>query len=80
MLRLAGIPIMEADVRTLIDLLMRSGRAEEIFAATLLQTALSRGSTLVALTLTERRAILGVLDDPPHELSELRSALLRELE
>ena len=44
MLRLAGIPLMDDDVRTLIDLWMRSGRAEDIFAATAIQAALSRGS------------------------------------
>jgi hypothetical protein len=35
---------------------------------------------VLALTIPERKRILGALEDPPAELAELRDVLLRELE
>ena len=42
--------------------------------------ALDAGCDLVALSITDREAILRVLDDPPHGLAELRGVLLAEHE
>lgn len=74
-LRLAGVPISDDDVHTLLDLLMRKGRAEDIFAATVIRAAHAKGSALLALTRGERMAILGVLDEPTEGLAELRGVL-----
>ena len=81
-MRLAGIPINEADCRTLVDLLLRVGRADDLAAAAALERGLAIDATIVALSTRDRRAILGVLgvlDDPPDgALVELRGELARD--
>ena len=41
-----------------------------------LERGVTDGVKLLALTLDERAIILSALDDPPHELAELRAVLL----
>ena len=77
MLRLAGIPLMDDDARTLVDLLLRVGRADDLSDAAAIERGLAVEAKLIALTTSERTAILGVLDDPPDGLAALRGVLLR---
>jgi hypothetical protein len=73
--RLAGIPVNEADCKTLIDLLLRVGRAADLTAAAAIERGLAIDAKIVALSIADRNAILGVLDDPPLGLVELRAKL-----
>jgi hypothetical protein len=77
--RLAGIPINKADCRTLVDLLLRVGREDDLAAAAAIERGLATDATIIALSTSDRRAILGVLDDPPDGgLVELRGELARD--
>ncbi len=77
--RLAGIPINEADCKTLVDLLLRVCRADDLVATAAIERGLAINADIVALSITDRRAILGVLDDPPDGgLVELRGLLARD--
>ncbi len=76
MLRLYGVAVSDDDARTLIDLLLRVGRADDLSAAVMIEKGVERELHAVALTPGERDAILGVLDDPPDGLVELREGLL----
>lgn len=76
--RLAGIHVNEADVKTLVDLLLRVGRADDLTAAAALERGLAINAVIVALSLNDCNAILGVLDDPPLGLVELRGELMRD--
>lgn len=77
-LRLAGIPVSDPDARTLVDLLLRVGRHDDLTAAATIEHALTQPLVIAPLTPDERTAVLGVLDDPPDGLAELRGALLAE--
>ena len=71
---LAGIPIRGQLVVEIISLV------DDDDLATKLDVALNRGVKAVDLEIGERETILGVLDDAPEGLSELRAVLLRERE
>lgn len=77
-MRLAGIPISDDDLRTIVDLLLRLGRADDLDLAARLERGLTEGTKLLALTHAERDTLLSVLDDPPDSLVELRGILARE--
>jgi hypothetical protein len=64
-MRLYGIPVRNDDIDTLIDLLHRVGRAEDLELAMRLKRGISLGTTLLALSGDERDLLLSVLDDPP---------------
>ena len=55
----------------------RVGRADDLSAAAAIERGLAVEAQLIALTTSERTAILGVLDDPPDGLAALRGVLLR---
>lgn len=78
MMEMAGVKVALEDARTLVDLLMRVGRAIDLVAAEAIDRALESDADLVGLNIAMRRAILHVLDDPPPGLCELRGALLRQ--
>jgi hypothetical protein len=54
------------------------GRADDLTAAAMIEKGVREELIMVALTEDERTAILGVLDDPPDGLAELRGALARD--
>lgn len=64
-------------MRAPVDLLLRVGRAGDLSAAAAIERALAIDGKLIALTPAERVATLGVLDDPPDGLAELRGLLMR---
>ena len=72
-----GIPVRDDDIDTLIDLLHRVGRAEDLELAMRLKRGVSLGTTLLALSGDERDLLLNVLDHPPKGLIELRAGLAR---
>lgn len=49
-----------------------------VAAALMLEKGVERNLYAVGLSREERTAVLGVLDDPPDGLAELRGALMRE--
>lgn len=51
---------------------------DDFSAATAIEDGLEIEAQLIALTPSERTAILRVLDDPPDGLAELRGVLLRD--
>ena len=75
MLHLCDIPVTDTDVGVLLDLLHRSGRADDLSAARIIENALSRKALSAPLAPEERDAILSVLESPPEGLEELRAAL-----
>ena len=77
-MRLAGIPVRDEDIHTLIDLLLRVGRADDLKLAARLDRALELEAMILALGTNERATILSVLDDPPEGLAELRGTLARD--
>ena len=74
---LAGVPVGDQDVLDLARLLYDAGFDE---TAETLVVALEAKQVVVALTITDREAILHALEDPPAGLAELRGVLLREHE
>ena len=70
---LAGIRVSPYLVRTLAELVDEP-------TASLLDRALYRETTVLALTIEDRERILRALDDPPEGLAELRGVLLLEHE
>ena len=74
---LAGIPVRDPDVLDLAWLLRNAGFDD---TAEALIIALEAEQALVALSITDREAILRTLDEPPDGLAELRGVLLREHE
>lgn len=73
---IAGVRVPREQALALAALLTREGSDH---AARILLAAVTSGQEFVALTLDEREAVLAVLDHPPAELVELRSALFAEL-
>ncbi len=69
---LAGIPIQDELVLDLARLVDDEALAER------LDTAYSRMTRVLALTIAERETIIRALDEAPDELEELRGVLLRE--
>ena len=73
-IHLAGIPVRDQAVLDLARLV------DDPFLAEKRETAYTRETKVLALTIPERTTILAALDDPPAEFAELRGVLLRELE
>jgi hypothetical protein len=72
---LAGIPVRDQDVLDLARLLRDAGFNE---TAETVEDAYDQEVKVLALTITDREAILRALDDPPDGLAELRGVLLAE--
>jgi hypothetical protein len=78
-IRINGTPITDDDARTIIDLLLRGGEnADDLSAATAIDQALAEHADAVDLSSAGTTAILGILDDPPPELVQLREILARD--
>ena len=78
MVEVNGISISDSDARTLVDLLMRVGRADDLSVASVIEYALAERISRVDLSEAGGSAVLGVLDDPPDGgLARLRDALTR---
>ena len=71
----AGIQVQDEEMLELARLLDDAGFDD---TAEALVVALEAEEALVALSIQDREAILGALDDPPDALSELRGVLLTE--
>ena len=74
-MRMFGIPIGDEDLRTLVDLLQRVGRAADVDLAERILRNIEEQSTLLPLSPNERDTILSVVDDAPKGLAQLRGAL-----
>lgn len=72
---LAGVPIHDALVLELAILLRRGNFTD---TADTLEGAVAALQPIVALTISDRVAILNVLDNPPAGLEDLRATLLAE--
>ena len=79
-LRILGIPIRDDDARWLVFELYRDAHPPAVAAALMIERGVERDLYAIALSPDERRAILGVLGDPPEGLAELRGVLMREHE
>ena len=64
--------------RWLVSALYRDAHAPAVSAALRIDRGIDHDLYAVALSPDERTAILGVLDDPPAGLAELRNVLMRE--
>ena len=71
---IAGVNVESEDVLWLATELIVRGQNDT--AAVLLHA--DAEGTDIALTIVEREALLGILDDPPQRLAQLRAVLLRE--
>lgn len=80
MLHLYGVPVSADDARQLVDRLYQDAHADAVSAALVVEKGLDRELYAVALTREQRTAVLGVLDEPPEGLAELRGRLLRSHE
>jgi hypothetical protein len=74
-MRLVGIEVSDADCHTLVDLLLRVGRADDLNLAARIDRNLEREARIMALSPDECTRLLGVLDDPPEGFVELRGEL-----
>ena len=74
---LAGIRVRDADVLELARLLRDAGFDD---VAERLEDASDLETKVLALTISEREAIVRALDDPPEGLAELGGVLIREHE
>ena len=72
---LAGIPVRDQDILELARLLRDAGFDE---TAETVEDAYDQEVKVLALTITDREAMLRTLDDPPDGLAELRCVLLAE--
>ncbi len=72
---LAGIPVAD---KTVLQLAGSLREAELVETAERLERAYDREARIVALDVTDREAILRVLEECPEELLELRVTLLQE--
>jgi hypothetical protein len=73
--KIAGIEVAAPDVRNLAIELRYAGHPR---TADLLEDAAAHDKLRVGLTISERAAILTVLDDPAPGLTQLRAVLLEE--
>ena len=74
---LAGFRVRDQDVLELARLLREAGF--DVIAEKL-ENGYDRETKILALTITDREAILRTFDDPPDGLVEFRGVLLREHE
>ena len=72
---LAGIPVAD---RAVLRLAASLRQAELVDTAERLERAYDREARIVALDITDREAILRVLEECPEGLLELRATLLQE--
>ncbi len=72
---LAGIPVAD---KAVLQLAASLRQAELVDTAEILERAYDREARIVALEVTDREAILRVLEECPEELLELRATLLQE--
>ena len=72
---LAGIPVLD---RLVLELARRLRDAELVDTAERLEGAYDREARIVALEISDREAILRVLEDGPEEFAELRGVLVNE--
>ena len=71
-MRINSIRIRVEDARTLVDLLLRQGAADDLSAATAIETGLAEGGADVDLSNAGLRAVWQVLaDNPPQGLANL---------
>ena len=77
MARIAGVSISSTEAKWLIEALRQIGRADDVTAAHAIERAVANLAPVDDLTRAERRAVLGVLVDPPN-LGELRAKLARD--
>ena len=78
MVEVNGVSISDGDARTLVDLLTRVGRADDLAVASVIEYALAERIGQVDLSEAGGSAVLGVLDEPPEEgLARLRVVLAR---
>jgi hypothetical protein len=75
--QIAGVHISHELTLEVAHLLHDAGHED---VADALVTALEQERPIVALTPLDTEALVGVLDDPPVELAELRLALVAEIE
>ena len=73
--QLCGIYVDDDDLKTLVDLLLRVGRAEDLSAAAAIEGGLQAGADGIDLTPAGCTAVLGVLDSPAGNLVPLRDHL-----
>jgi hypothetical protein len=74
-MRLANVSVRDENIAALAELLFEAGFEDTGDA---LLAALDAEQDLVALSVADRAALLGVLDDPPVGLAELGAVLLAE--
>ena len=73
---LAGIPVPD---RLVLELARRLRDAELVDTAERLEGAYDRQARIVALEISDREALLRVLEDGPEEFAELRGVLVNEV-
>jgi uncharacterized protein (DUF1778 family) len=78
MLRIYGLPVEDADVEWLVDVLRLERTLARRHAANMISQASAAGGGIVALTPEDRSAIIAVLEDPPEGLAALRGWLERD--
>ena len=74
---LCGVHVDDDDLKTLVDLLLRVGRADDLSAAATIEAGLAEGADAIDLSQAGCAAVLGVLDDPADGLAPLRGQLAR---
>ena len=73
--RLCGTYVDKDDLKTLVDLLLRVGRAEDLSAAAAIEAGIQEGADAIDLTPAGCTAVLAVLEEPPGHLAALRGQL-----
>jgi hypothetical protein len=76
---LVGVPVKSEDARSLIAMLLADSGSDAMDAAKVIAGAVRVERGIVALTVEQRTAILGVLDDPRPGLAELREVLVADV-
>jgi hypothetical protein len=61
---LCGINVDDDGLKILVDLLLRVGRADDLFTAATIELAITEGADALDLTEASCTAVLGVLGDP----------------
>ena len=77
-MKIGGVEVSGGDGRTLVDLLLRIGRDADLALAHRIERGYSRQVDEVVLSPAESDHLLGVLDDPPDGLVELRDVLVHD--